>query len=198
MTPDSKKTYVASLLNSTITVIDTQAKVVTKTINLLENYNPISGAITGPVGALPIHTPVSPNGKSMVTANTLTGTITILDPVTDTVVAMLPCDPGCHGVQYGAKQGGGYYAYVSSKFSNSLIVVDPDPNSDGNPADAVIVGRILLTSTVGTASDDTVTGNRGMGGQGILTIPVVYNGWVQNLPQTWKDQLTSAQRNPIQ
>jgi YVTN family beta-propeller protein len=198
MTPDSKKTYVASLLNSTITVIDTQAKTVVGTINLLANYDPIGGAVTGPVGALPIQTPVSPNGKSMVTANTLTGTITIVDPVTDTVVAMLPCDPGCHGVQYGAKQGGGYYAYVSSKFSNSLIVVDPDPNNDGNPADATIAGRILLTSVGTTAADDAITGNRGMGGQGLLTIPVVYNGWVQNLPDSWKNQLTSSQRNPIQ
>ena len=205
MTPDSKKTYVASLLNSTITVIDTQARTVVGTINLLANYDPIGGAVNPDpvsgvtfVGGLPIQTPVSPNGKNMVTANTLTATITIVDPITDKVVKMLPCDPGCHGVQYGAKQGGGYYAYVSSKFSNSLIVVDPDPNNDGNPADATIAGRILLTSTAGTASDDTVTGNRGMGGQGILTIPVVYNGWVQNLPDSWKNQLTSAQRNPIQ
>ena len=198
MTPDSKKSYVASLLDSTITVIDTQAKVVVKTINLLENYDPISGAITGPVGALPIQTPVSPDGKNMVTANTLTGTITVVDPITDTVVAMLGCDPGCHGVQYGAKQGGGYYAYVSSKFSNSLIIVDPDPNSDGNPADAAIAGRILLTSVGTTATDAAITGNRGMGGQGLLTIPVVYNGWVQNLPDSWKNQLTSSQRNPIQ
>ena len=205
MTPDSKKTYVASLLNSTITVIDTQAKTVVGAINLLANYDPISGGVNPDpvsgitfVGALPIQTPVSPNGKNMVTANTLTATITVVDPVTDKVVRMLPCDPGCHGVQYGAKDGGGYYAYVSSKFSNSLIVVDPDPNNDGNPADAAIVGRILLTSTAGTASDDTVTGNRGMGGQGLLTIPVVYNGWVQNLPDSWKNQLTPAQRNPIQ
>ena len=198
MTPDSKKTYVASLLNSTITVIDTQAKTVVGTINLLANYDPIGGAVTGPVGALPIQTPVSPNGKSMVTANTLTGTITIVDPITDTVVAMLPCDPGCHGVQYGAKQGGGYYAYVASKFSNSLIIVDPDPNNDGNPVDASIAGRILLTAVGATATDDAITANRGMGGQGILTIPVVYNGWVQNLPDSWKNQLTAAQRNPIQ
>ena len=205
MTPDSKKTYVASLLNSTITVIDTQTKNVVGTINLLANYNavtdvvspdPVSGVTF--VGALPIQTPVSPNGKSMVTANTLTATITIVDPVTDKVVAMLPCDPGCHGVQYGAKQGGGYYAYVSSKFSNRLLVVDPDPNNDGNPADAAIVGKILLTSVGTTATDDTIVGNRGMGGQGVLTIPVVYNGWVQNLPDSWKNQLTIAQRNPIQ
>ena len=205
MTPDSKKTYVASLLDSTITVIDTQAKTVVGTINLLANYNAVTGVVSPDpvsgvtfVGALPIQTPVSPNGKSMVTANTLTATMTIVNPVTDTVVAMLPCDPGCHGVQYGAKVGGGYYAYVSSKFSNRLLVVDPDPNNDGNPADAAIVGKILLTSVGTTATDDTIVGNRGMGGQGLLTIPVVYNGWVQNLPQAWKDQLTAAQRNPIQ
>jgi DNA-binding beta-propeller fold protein YncE len=198
MTPDSKKTYVASLLDSTITVIDTQAKVVVKTINLLANYNAITGNITGPVGALPIQTPVSPNGKSMVTANTLTGTITIVDPVTDEVVAMLGCEPGCHGVQYGAKQGGGYYAYVSSKFANVLLVVDPDPNNDGNPADAAIVGRIVLTAASTTATDDIIVGNRGMGGQGILAVPVVYNGWVQNLPDSWKNQLTPAQQHPIQ
>jgi hypothetical protein len=78
-----------------------------------------------------------------------------------------------------------------------LIIVDPDPNGDGNPADATIAGRISLTSVGTTATDAAIIGNHGMGGQGLLTIPVVYNGWVQNLPQSWKDQLTAAQRNPI-
>jgi len=207
MTPDSTTAYVANLLDSTITVIDVNSQQKTATIDLLKagtNYDPIGGIITlpdgvtpkGPVGALPIQTPVAPDGKSMVTANTLSGTITIVNPATNEVVKMLPCDPGCHGVQYGAKQGGGYYAYVSSKFSNALIVVDPAPN--GDPAQAAIVGRILLTSAEGTVSDDTVTGNPGMGGQGILPIPVVYNGWVQQLPQAWKDQLTTKQQNPLQ
>lgn len=207
MTPDSKFTYVASLLNSTITVIDTQSKSVVTTINLLERYDPLGGCpgsafyqgLPGKdcsfVGALPIQTPVSPDGKNMVTANTLSGTITVVDIATNTVVKTLPCDPGCHGVQYGAKQGGGYYAYVSSKFSNALIVVDPDIDGDGNPNDADIVGRILLAGTA--ASDDTVTSLAGMGGQGILTIPVVYNGWVQKLPQNWACQLSGEQLNPI-
>ena len=53
---------------------------------------------------------------------------------TDELVKVLPCSAGCHGVNFGAKKGGGYYAYVSSKFSNDLIVVDPDPNDDGNVA----------------------------------------------------------------
>lgn len=202
MMPDASKYYVANLLESTIAVIDMNTHHVTKHINLIENYNPISGAITGPVGALPIQTPVSPNGKNMITANMLTSTITIIDTrpglgTSDEVVAMLPCDPGCHGVQYGAKQGGGYYAYVSSKFSNRLLVVDPDPNSDGDSSDAEIVGKIGLFSTDATLKDAAIKSNSGMGGQGILPIPLVYNGWVQNLPTLWSDQLTPAQRNPI-
>ena len=115
----------------------------TKTINLLANYDPIGGVVTGPIGALPIQTPVSPNGKYVVTANTLTGTITIIDTDTDTLVKSLPCDAGCHGVNFAAKRGGGYLAYVSSKFSNSLIVVDPDPNNDGEPTDAAVIGRVV-------------------------------------------------------
>jgi hypothetical protein len=194
MTPDSAKTYVANFLDSTLTVYLTATGSVLTTINLLANYDPISGAITGPAGGLPIQTPVSPNGKYMVTANTLTATLTIVDVASDIVIAMLPCDAGCHGVQFGAKEGGGYYVYVSSKFSNVLTVVDPDPNNDGDASDAAIVGRVVLT---GGASDDTITGNAGMGGQGVLPIPIVYNGWVQNLPAAWKAQLTPDQINPI-
>lgn len=197
MMPDSSKYYVANFLDSTFTVIETATGKILKTINLLENYDPVSGAISGPVGGLPIQTPVSPDGIAMVTANILTDTITIVDTRTDTLVASLPCDAGCHGVQFGAKAGGGYYAYVSSQSANVLQVVDIDPNGDGNPADAKVVGRILLTSTPNTASDDTITAHDGMGGQGLLPIPVVYNGWVQNLPKFWKDQLTEQQLDPL-
>jgi len=31
----------------------------------------------------------------------------------------------------------------------------------------------------------------------VLPIPVVYNGWVQKLPNQWKKLLTSKQKNPI-
>ncbi|MXS83856.1 copper oxidase [Nitrosomonas oligotropha] len=202
MMPDASKYYVANLLDSTITVVDMKLHTVIKHINLIEHYDPLSGAISGPVGALPVQTPVSPDGKNMVTANTLTGTITIIDTrpnlaTTDEVVAMLPCDPGCHGVQYGAKKGGGYYAYVTSKFSNRMLVVDPDPNGDGDPSDAKIAGKVGLFAASSTAKDDTITANPGMGGQGILPVPLVYNGWVQNLPAAWRNQLTAAQQDPI-
>ncbi len=209
MMPDSSKYYVSNLLGHNISVMDMATNTEIKKINLIANYDPVGGGVVPDpvsgktfVGALPIQTPVSPDGTNMLTANTLTATITVVDTrpglsTTDTVVAMLPCDPGCHGVQYGAKVGGGYYAYVASKFGNALIVVDPDPNGDGNPSDAAIVGRVLLAGKASAVQDDKVLGNPGMGGQGILTVPVVYNGWVQNLPKSFCAQLSPQQRNPI-
>lgn len=197
--PDASKYYVSNYLDSTITCISLKAaackngitRQATKNIPLLANYNAITGNISGPVGALPIQTPVSPDGKFVVTANTLTATITIIDTASDTLVAMLPCSAGCHGVNFGAKKGGGYYAYVSSKFSNDLIVVDL------NGAASSIVGRILLVGDNNTKSDDSVHALAGMGGQGVLPVPNVYNGWVQNLPRAWKFQLTEEQRHPF-
>jgi DNA-binding beta-propeller fold protein YncE len=200
MMPDASKYYVSNYLSSTISVINlkTPHPALIKNINLLSGYDPISGSVNGGYGALPIQTPVSPNGKWVFTANTLTATVTIIDTATDTLVKSIPCDAGCHGVNFGAKEGGGYYVYVTSKFSNEMLVIDPDPNGDGSAADAAVVGRVLLTDGKGTKSDDVVTGNAGMGGQGVLPIPVVYNGWVQNVPKSgeFKD-LTCEQRHPL-
>jgi hypothetical protein len=205
MMPDASKYYVSNYVDSTITCIAIGpptcqtggGPVAVKTINLLANYNPVTGVVSGPIGGLPIQTPVSPHGKWVITANTLTATITIIDTATDELVRMLPCSAGCHGVNFGAKAGGGYYAYVSSKFSNDLLVVDPDPDDDGSAVDAAIVGRVILVDGAGTLKDDTPTLNKGMGGQGVLAIPLPYNGWVQNLPSFWKEQLTPDQQQPI-
>ena len=211
--PDDSKYYVSNYVDSTITCISIgppackngNATVPTKTIHLLlggtslGNYDPIGGTGFSTSGGLPIQTPVSPNGKFVITANTLTATISIIDTATDELVKVLPCSAGCHGANFGAKKGGGYYAYVSSKFSNDLVVVDPDPNGDGNAADATIVGRILLAlgPNADVPTDDQITAYAGMGGQGVLPIPLVYNGWVQKLPQSWKNLLTQKQLHPI-
>jgi DNA-binding beta-propeller fold protein YncE len=225
MMPDASKYYVSNYLDSTITCIsigkpackDGDNRVLKKNIDLLlaggvlANYDPIGGynfdasgsALRGmsESGALPIQTPVSPDGKFVITANTLSGTISIIDTKTDTLVKILPCSAGCHGLNFGAKKGGGYYAYVSSKFSNDLIIVDYDPNNNGNVSDAKIAGRIILVAETGTKADKPVDvafkGLAGMGGQGVLPIPLVYNGWVHNLPRFWKFQLTDAQRHPF-
>lgn len=207
MMPDSSKYYVSNYLGHTTSVMcgpnpnpagscvpGTKIKDIPLLLN--GNYSPATGPLGGPIGALPIQTPVSPDGKFVITGNTLTGTITIIDTKTDTLVKMIGCDPGCHGVNFGAKKHGGYYAYVTSKFANRLIVLDYDPNNDGNVDDAVIAGAVVLASDHG-AKDDKIVGNKGQGGQGVLPVPNVYNGWVQQLPIGYKAQLTRAQRNPI-
>ena len=202
MMPDSSKIYATNLLHHSLSVINGHTGELMKTVNLIADYHPITGGFADndgngviAVGVLPIQTPVSPDGKAVVIAAT-GGQILIIDTATDSIVKMLECDPGCHGANFGAKEGGGYYAYVSSKFSNRLAVVDVDPNNDGNLSDADIVGYISLADTNTTVKDDTIVGLNGFGGNGVLAIPNVYNGWVQNLPSVWKDQLTAAQQNP--
>ena len=190
MMPNGKTAYVSDFLSSTIDVIDLNKGSVIKTIDLPDKGN-----------ALPIQTPVSPDGQYVVTANTLTATIAIIDTDTNNIVKTLPCDPGCHGVNFGAKEGGGYYAYVTSKFSNRLIVVDGDPNNDGNPEDAKIAGNVLLIGKYASNgsplfnTDDEILKYNGMGGQGVYPIPNVNPGWVEKLGLGWN--LTSEQRDPI-
>lgn len=173
--PLSKSAYAANFLGtppllSSLTLIDLENKKKVKDIDLAADYDPISGKTSGEAtGLMPIQTPVSPDGKYVVTANTLSATITILDTATQKVVKSLPCDPGCHGVNFGLKQGGGYYAYVASKFANDLIVVDMDKLD--------IAGRILLANT----NDADVTDRNGMGGQGILPLPLAEHGHLQDL-----------------
>ena len=204
MMPNSSKYYVSNYLGHTISVMcgplgsgcEPGTKIKDIELLLNGNYDPATGPLGGPIGALPIQTPVSPDGKFVITGNTLTGTITIIDTATDTLVAAIPCDPGCHGVNFGAKKGGGYYAYVTSKFANRLIVLDYDPNNDGKVDDAVIAGAVVLAHD-NVPKDDRIIGNKGQGGQGVLPVPNVYNGWVQQLPIAYKAQLTKAQRNPI-
>ncbi len=206
MTPDSSKYYVANLLANSISCVSIDvnrpacveggAPVIRKTIRLDTNYDLVTGA-HGDIGLLPIQLPVSPDGKYLLSANTMSGTVAVVDVATDTVIKSLPCDPGCHGINFGAKAGGGYYGYLSNKFSNTLMVLDGDPNGDGNASDAAIVGKMVLDPAPTTRADDAVVQYAGMGGQGVLAIPLAYNGWVQKLPPAWSARLTCQQRNPI-
>jgi DNA-binding beta-propeller fold protein YncE/plastocyanin len=167
MMSDGETFYTADFLGNTLSVVNADTKEITHQIDL-------NGNGTG----LPIQTPVSPDDKWVVTANVVAAKITVVDTSSNKVVAVLDCDPGCHGVQWGAKDGGGYYAYVSSKFSNALIVVDPDPNGNGDGTDAAVAGKIILNKAFDTEIDDPVIGYAGMGGQGVLAIPNVYHGWI--------------------
>jgi DNA-binding beta-propeller fold protein YncE len=173
MTPDGKRAYVANFLGAppklaTLSVIDVEGKRKLGDIDLSADYDPITGKVKGPAyGLTPIQTPVSPDGRYVVTANTLSQTVTITDVKTGRVIKALPADPGVHGVEFGCKKGGGYYAYVASKFSNALLVIDLDTLE--------IAGRILLADPL----DTSIQAYNGFGGQGVLTIPVPMQGWLK-------------------
>ncbi|MGH9283593.1 MAG: YncE family protein, partial [Acidimicrobiales bacterium] len=207
MTNDGKRAYTSNLLDHTVTCHSVQepacptpsgAVVPIYKIDLRANYDKVSGASTGPFALSPIQTPVSPDDSYMLGVGTFTSNITVFDMKTNKLVKTLPCGPGCHGINFGLKKGGGWYGYVSIKFANKLIVVDGDPNGDGNPEDARIAGE-MLTDVVpaGAKVDDTPTGNFGQGGNGVYAYPNPYNGWVQKMPEPWQSMMTCKQREPI-
>ncbi|MFC4948617.1 YncE family protein [Pseudonocardia sp. GCM10023141] len=205
MTPDSKKAYMSNFLGMSITCLslaedacatDDGGIAHSSAIDLWKNYNPQTGP-TGAWGGLTIQLPVSPDGKAMLAENTLSQTVSVIDPRTNKVIKDLPCNAGCHGANFGAKKGGGYYAYVSNKFSNAMQVIDIDPNNDGNIADAEVAGQIMLGGNANTVNDGKLISAAGEGGQGVVAIPLVYNGWTQNNPDAWREKLTPEQLNPI-
>jgi len=194
VTPDGSKAYLSNGLDATLDVLDLTSLEVTKTI-------PLSDGTPGPAefpGAfdevslisplrIPIQTPVSPDGRYVLTAvlNLFgPGVIKVVDTATDTVVETLACEPGCHGANFGAKRGGGYYGYVTSQYTNALQVVDTTPPGGGLPE---LAGKVFL-------------GADGVGGQGVLPIPIAYEGWVERAVAAdapFTDSLTKCQRRPI-
>ena len=206
MTNDGKRAYVASLWSHTLTCLSikepacpTPAGEIQQAydIDLRQNYDKVTGESTGPYGLVPIQTPVSPDDQVMLTVGTVTGNIIVTDVETNKIVKTLPCGPGCHGINFGAKKGGGYYGYVSVKFANKMVVVDADPNGDGDPSDAAIAGEVLSDAQPGIQMDDKPDEYLGQGGNGVEIYPPVYNGWVQKLPEAVKAQLTCKQREPL-
>jgi YVTN family beta-propeller protein len=208
------KAYVANLVSGMVTVINVDTRTITKNI-------PVTLAPDGQTGLNifhtlqgPIQTPVSPDEKWAATAVfSLTNVarpptnsadhVAIIDTTTDRVVAFVPTPAGTHGVNWGAKRGGGYYAYVTNQHANVLSIIDPDPNGDGNGADAAAVGTILLANrSTGAGATD------GTGGQGVKPLPMTHDGWIQPTvalsgtgrlsPEVegWISLLTPAQKDP--
>jgi plastocyanin/DNA-binding beta-propeller fold protein YncE len=208
------KAYVANAVSGMVTVINVDQQAILKNI-------PVTFTPDGQLGfdilhtlQAPIQTPVSPDEHWAATAvfsftnvdRVPTGSadhVAIIDTHTDQVVAFITTPAGTHGVNWGAKRGGGYYAYVTNQHANVLTVVDPDPNGDGSGADAAAVGTILLANGSNGAG---VTD--GTGGQGVKPLPMTHDGWIQPTValsgtgaisaevQGWIDLLTPEQKDP--
>lgn len=144
LTRDGKKGYISNALAGSVSVIDMVNKRLLKTIS---------------VGSVPVQVPVSPDNKYVVVALTGSAKVAIIAVATDTVVKTLSASSGAHGVAYGAKQGGGYYAYVTNKYADHLTVID------------------LTTLTKAGDVPLDISNGRGTGGQGLLVKPNPYSEW---------------------
>jgi DNA-binding beta-propeller fold protein YncE len=206
MTNDGKRAYVANLLDHTIRCLSVEAPACPTpdgsiqeayTIDLRQHYDKITGESNGPYALSPIQLPISPDDKYMLVVGTFSGNVLEIDMKNNTIVKSFPCGPGCHGINFGAKKGGGYLGYVSVKFANVAWVIDGDPNNDGDLSDGRVTGGVITSGAGTKINDDTPSANLGQGGQGVWAIPEVYNGWVQAIPDDWKAMLTCQQREPL-
>jgi len=206
------KAYVANAVSGTVTVVDVDALRILRNIPVTLTPDGAAGQDLLHTLQVPIQSPVSPDERFVAVAvfslttvkRARTGSadhVAIIDAATDQIVALVPTPGGTHGVNWGAKLGGGYYAYVTSQHSNVLTVIDPDPNGDGSGADAAAVGTLLLANGSGDVTDGT-------GGQGVKPLPMTHDGWIQPTvalsgtgrlsPEVegWIAKLTDQQKNP--
>jgi YVTN family beta-propeller protein len=217
------KAYVANIISGQVSVIDLNTLQKIKDIPVTLTPNCLTGPQFDVFSTLqvPIQLPVTPDGRfvgvavlSLTTVpRACTGFpdhVAVIDTATDTVVKFvgIPARPGtangAHGGNVGAKEGGGYYLYVASQFSNMMTVVDIDPAGTGTGAAASVVGRIFLAN--GAPGGPRVTD--GVGGQGIKPLPNVYDGWIQDTVaadaagqtdaevKSWIARLTRCQKDP--
>jgi YVTN family beta-propeller protein len=208
------KAYVANLVSGMVTVINVDTRSILRHV-------PVTLAPDGQTGLDifhtlqgPIQTPVSPDEKWVATAvlsltkvpRPPTGSpdhVALINTATDQIVKYIPTPAGTHGINWGAKRGGGYYAYVTNQHANVLTIIDPDPNGDGNGNDAAAVGTILLANR---SSGAGVTD--GTGGQGVKPLPMTHDGWIQptvalfgtgalsSEVESWIKLLTHEQKDP--
>ncbi len=206
--------YVANVVSGMVTVIDVDSMKLLTNVPVTLTPDGQSGLDLFHTLQVPIQTPVSPDERWVVTAvlslttvpRANTGSpdhVALIDTHRNQVVKYIPTPAGTHGVNWGAKLGGGYYAYVTCQHANVLSVIDPDPDGDGDGSDAASVGTILLAnqSSAAGATDGT-------GGQGVKPLPMTHDGWIQETValsgsgqlssevEGWLSLLTPEQKDP--
>ena len=167
------KAYVGSVVSGMVTVIDIDSRTLLRNIPVtLTPGDEVTGLPLGDTLQVPIQMPVSPDGRwaaaavlSLTTVErTTTGAadhVALIDTMTDEVVAWIGTPAGTHGVNWGFKRGGGYYAWVTNQHANVVTVIDPDPDGDGDGTDAAVVGQILLANGSPGAGATDGTGRPG-------------------------------------
>jgi plastocyanin/DNA-binding beta-propeller fold protein YncE len=131
-------------LSATTTVLLTADKLLQGRVVFLDMRDPRNPRVVKivKVGAVPIQSPFSPDGRWVVVANTGSATASVIavadDPAKIRVVSEAKAYKGAHGVAYGFKQGGGFLAYVTNKYAPVLTVIDLAPATPGKAGDVFL------------------------------------------------------------
>lgn len=144
--------------SATTTVLLTSDKLLQGRVVFQDMQDPANPKVVKvvPVGAVPIQSPFSPDGRWVVVANTGSANVSIIsvdyaNPANIKVVSEAKAYRGAHGVAYGHKQGGGFLAYVTNKYAPVLTVID-------------------LSTRVPAKAGDIYLGADAFGGNGVLVI----------------------------
>jgi hypothetical protein len=112
VTNDGKHAFAATSAGGKFYVFDVEKK------ELIKSFD---------VGPSPIQTVPSPDGKYVAVPLTGSGELAVISTESwDIAEKIENVGYGAHGVYFGEKQGGGWYAYVSNKFTTWVTVVDMD------------------------------------------------------------------------
>ena len=129
--------------------------------------------------------------------------VAIIDTTTDQVVAFVPTPAGTHGVNWGAKLGGGYYAMLQTSTRTCLQLSIPIRMGTATEQMRLWLGTVLLANgSKGAGVTD------GTGGQGVKPLPMTHDGWIQPTValsgsgqlsaevEGWISKLTPEQKDP--
>ncbi len=133
------KAYITSFNTEVVDVVD------------LSNHTVEKAKIT--VGRMPNSAAINPNGKQVFVTNRADATVSIIDPITDTVKQIIVVGSSPHGVAF---NGDGSRAYVANRGSDTLSVIDTETYSvdanievSGDPTALVRVGQKLYVTREG-------------------------------------------------
>lgn len=119
--PSGIKTYVTNQGQNTVSVIDTATNKVIHTVNLMAPSDPALRG-EGPAGVA-----ITPDGRYIYVANTVSQNVTVIDALTNTIIKAVALPPGSNpvGVAVVKKSGGTQFeVFVANSGSNKVSVID--------------------------------------------------------------------------
>lgn len=170
---DCTKSYTTNAVSGTITVSDILSGAPVHNIDLPICLQCSILGVSAPHTTVPVQIPVSPDNRYVMPAMAKAGQLAIIDANSDSVINVVDCGSGCHGANFGAKRGGGFYGYATMQYQDKVTVVDM--NTAQKAGDIPLNIRSILTlqglTPLGSPSTIAIASGKG-GGMGVAAFPL--------------------------